>query len=121
MGTHPIFESDFDCLTDMELVEKPTAILEGDHYTDSDGDSEEETETIFDIARILASNTLKERNVGYNKMENLFFGSQSEFSLDNEGALKVWKGLFFMLWHSDGYARQEKLGQSYSRYLLQIY
>jgi len=110
MGTHPIFESDFDCLTDMELVEKPAAILEGDHHTDSDqSDSEtEQTETIFDIARILASNTLKERNVGYKKMENLLFG-ESEFNLDNDAALKVWKGLFFMLWHSDGYARQEKL------------
>merc|ERR1719476_147078 len=99
----------------MELVEKPAAILEGDHHTDSDqSDSEiEQTETIFDIARILASNTLKERNVGYKKMENLLFGevntNQPEFILNNEAALKVWKGLFFMLWHSDGYARQEKL------------
>ena len=99
-------------ISDMELVEKPTAILEGDHHTDSDqSDSEsEQTETIFDIARILASNTLKERNVGYKKMENLLFGESAEFNLDNEAALKVWKGLFFMLWHSDGYARQEKLG-----------
>ena len=93
----------------MELVTKPAAILEGDHHTDSDDSETEQTETIFDIARILASNTLKERNVGYKKMENLLFG-ESEFNLDNEAALKVWKGLFFMLWHSDGYARQEKLG-----------
>ena len=93
----------------MELVKKPEAILEGDHHTDSDESETEETETIFDIARILASNSLKERNVGYKKMENLLFG-ESELSLDNEAALKVWKGLFFMLWHSDGYARQEKLG-----------
>merc|ERR1711970_787268 len=113
MGTHPIFESDFDCLTDMELVEKPAAILEGNRESDNDGSSSDESaseqsDSIFDIARILASNTLKERNVGYKKTEKLLFG-ESEFSLDNEAALKIWKGLFFMIWHSDGFMRQELL------------
>ena len=99
---------------DMELVEKPAAILEGNCESDNDGSSSDEsaseqTDSIFDIARILASNTLKERNVGYKKMEKLLF-DESEFSLDNEAALKIWKGLFFMIWHSDGFMRQELLG-----------
>lgn len=60
-----------------------------------------------EIARELAGNTLKEQERAYKKLiRNLF---DNEIVLDRINGLRIWKGLFFMLWHSDGLEVQEKL------------
>merc|ERR1712050_93954 len=59
MGTHPIFESDFDCLTDAKMVEKEETTEEipetkeaeeipVDVADDDDDDDEEEEEELVD-------------------------------------------------------------------------
>merc|ERR1712226_287306 len=64
MGTHPIFESDFDCLTDAKMVGKEETIVKTEEQTteeipetkeaeeipvaDDDNDDEEEEEELVD-------------------------------------------------------------------------
>merc|ERR1712136_242523 len=52
MGTHPIFESDFDCLTEMVLVEKKELPeqkeIPQDVADDDDDDEEEEEDELVD-------------------------------------------------------------------------
>merc|ERR1712130_715237 len=75
MGTHPIFESDFDCLTDAKMVEKEETIVKTEEQTteeipetkeaeeipvdvaDDDDDDEEEEELVdpLDALRIACS------------------------------------------------------------------
>merc|ERR1712087_398445 len=43
MGTHPIFESDFDCLTEIMNSDNPIPIIDLCH-TDSDNSSDEDEE-----------------------------------------------------------------------------
>ena len=81
--------------------------MELDDGESSDSAIEEE-DNVIEIARALASNTLKERNVAFKRLETFLFETDG-FILDHDSSLKVWKGLFFMLWHSDGYVAQEQL------------
>merc|ERR1712003_152893 len=57
MGTHPIFESDFDCLTEMVLVEQKEEIPQDVADDDDDEDEEEEDELVdpIDALRIACS------------------------------------------------------------------
>merc|ERR1712126_484740 len=77
MGTHPIFESDFDCLTEMVLVEKKEEVLveekkeelpeqkeiPQDVADDDDDDEEEEDELVdpIDALRIACSQDAESR------------------------------------------------------------
>merc|ERR1711915_137404 len=71
MGTHPIFESDFDCLTEMVLVEKKEEELPEQKEQipqdvaddDDDEDEEEEDELVdpIDALRIACSQDAESR------------------------------------------------------------
>merc|ERR1711988_2066407 len=76
MGTHPIFESDFDCLTEMVLVEKKEEVLAEEKkeelpeqkeipqdVADDDDDDEEEDELVdpIDALRIACSQDAESR------------------------------------------------------------
>merc|ERR1712113_552441 len=120
MGTHPIFESDFDCLTEMEVESSEPKCkklkIAGEDHSDSESDSglsgsesEHTPEELFaTLARKLAANTLRERNIAFAELKKFLFG-KNEFSLEHNDAMRIWKGLFFMIWHSDGYQAQEDL------------
>merc|ERR1712176_1343292 len=63
MGTHPIFESDFDCLTEMVLVERKEQIPQDVADDDDDDDDEEEDELVdpIDALRIACSQDAESR------------------------------------------------------------
>merc|ERR1712025_1313303 len=63
MGTHPIFESDFDCLTEMVLVEQKEGIPQDVADDDDDEDEEEEDELVdpIDALRIACSQDAESR------------------------------------------------------------
>ena len=96
-------------------IEKMKMELDEQEEEESTSD-EEEVDNILDIARALARNTLKERNAAFKRLESFLLDSIG-FILDHETSLKVWKGLFFMLWHSDGFLAQEQLCNRLGRLL----
>merc|ERR1712200_59775 len=63
MGTHPIFESDFDCLTEMVLPEQKEEIPQDVADDDDDEDEEEEDELVdpIDALRIACSQDAESR------------------------------------------------------------
>merc|ERR1712055_1092303 len=48
MGTHPIFESDFDCLTDAKMVEKEETIVKTEEQTTEEIPETKEEEELVD-------------------------------------------------------------------------
>ena len=90
--------------------------IAGEDHSDSESDSglsgsesEHTPEELFaTLARKLAANTLRERNIAFAELKKFLFG-KNEFPLEHNDAMRIWKGLFFMIWHSDGYQAQEDL------------
>ena len=90
--------------------------IAGEDNSDSESDSglsgsesEHTPEELFaTLARKLAANTLRERNIAFAELKKFLFG-KNEFPLEHNDAMRIWKGLFFMIWHSDGYQAQEDL------------
>merc|ERR1712168_635197 len=62
MGTHPIFESDFDCLTDfLKMSEMETSTLDESQATEERASYEEQIKLVNAISTPMASKKLTKR------------------------------------------------------------
>ncbi|CBY11822.1 unnamed protein product [Oikopleura dioica] len=78
---------------------------------------EETKPDYFVIARNLAANTLPERERAFKYLKNVF---QKSSTLTRTEALCAWKGMFFMMWHSDGLEVQEQLAERMAKIIFML-
>lgn len=104
-------------MVDVDVMDIDHAEIDPEIETESEEETEE-VNTFVQIARELAGNTLKDREIAYKKLIRSLF--DNETAIERVDGLRMWKGLFFMLWHSDGLEVQETLCQRMADLLLKF-